>query len=37
MNFRGFVFLEFGATGEGVGFGVIGGFLVFCLSQFEGE
>jgi hypothetical protein len=37
VNFRGFVFLEFGATGEGVGFGVIGGFLVFCLCEFERE
>lgn len=37
VNFFGFLFLEFGATGEGVGFGVIGGFLVFCLCEFERE
>ena len=37
MDFFGFVFLEFGTTGEGIGFGVIGGFLVFCLGEFERE
>src|SRR5580704_7584092 len=37
VNFFGFLFLKFGATGEGIGFGVIGGFLVFCFGQFERE
>jgi hypothetical protein len=37
VDFFGFVFLEFGATSEGIDFGVIGSFFVFCFSQFEGE
>lgn len=37
VNFLGFVLFEFGATCEGIDFGVIGSFFVFCLSQFEGE
>ena len=37
VNFFGFLFLEFGATGEGIGFGVIGGFLVFRLGEFKRE
>jgi hypothetical protein len=37
VNFCGIVFLEFGATSEGIGFGVIGGFLVFRLGEFERE
>jgi hypothetical protein len=36
-NFFRFVFLEFSATGESVGFGVVGSFLVFCLGKFESE
>lgn len=37
VNFFGFLFLKFGATGEGIGFGVIGGFLVFCFGEFKRE
>lgn len=36
-NFLGFFFVEFGATCESIGFGVIGGFLVFCLGKFGRE
>ena len=35
VNLFGLVFLEFGATGEGIGFGVIGGFFVFCFGEFK--
>ena len=37
VNFCGIVFLEFGATSEGIDFGVIGSFFVFCLGEFERE
>jgi hypothetical protein len=37
VDFFRFVFLEFGATGEGIDFGVIGSFFVFCLGEFERE
>lgn len=32
VNFLGFVFFEFGATGESIHLGVIGSFFVFCLG-----
>ena len=37
VNLFGLVFLKFGAAGEGIGFGVIGSFLVFCLGEFKRE
>jgi hypothetical protein len=35
VDYFGFLFLEFGAAGEGIGFGVIGGFFVFCFGEFK--
>jgi hypothetical protein len=32
VNFLGLILFEFGATREGIDFGVIGSFFVFCLS-----
>jgi hypothetical protein len=37
LNIFDLFFVEFGATGESVGFGVIGSFLVLGLGQFERE
>jgi hypothetical protein len=37
VNFLRVVFVEIGAASEGIGFGVIGSFLVFCFGKFEGE
>jgi hypothetical protein len=37
VNFLGFVFVEFGATGEGIHLGVIGSFFVLGFGQFERE
>jgi hypothetical protein len=37
VNFLGFVFVEVCATDESIGFGVIGGFLVLRLGEFEGQ
>lgn len=37
VNFLRLVLFKFGATCEGMDFGVIGSFFVFCLSQFEGK
>lgn len=37
VNFFRFVLFELGAAGKGIGFGVVGGFFVFCFRQFECE
>jgi len=37
VNFLRFVLFEFGATGEGIGLGVVGSFLVFCFDQLRRE
>ena len=37
MNFLNFVIFEFSATGQGIDFGVVGSFLVFCFGEFERE
>jgi hypothetical protein len=37
VNFFGLVLFEFGATREGIDFGVVRSFFVFCFSQLEGE
>ena len=36
VNFLGFV-VEFGATDEGIGFGVSGSLFVFCFGQLQRE
>jgi len=37
VNFLRFVLFEFGATGEGIGLGVVGSFLVFCFDKLRRE
>lgn len=37
VNFFGFVLLEFGAAGEGIGFGMLGNFFVLCFGQLGSE
>lgn len=37
VDFFRFVFIEIGAANEGIGFGVVRSFLVFCFGQFERE
>jgi hypothetical protein len=37
LNFFGLFFVEFGATNESIGFGVIGGFFVLGFGEFMGD